>query len=197
MNDPDLARDTPVAVHRSPSAHDPWVIGGLVLLAVLTWAASGLYRSGPQSAGSIRDRVWLAARPDAFTPRIAEAERLMQQAEAARGRGNLEGALSALASAAIEAEQARGAAAETEQVALANGIWGEAMLRRVTLIVELGSAPWWRGDDDALLTEALHLVDQVLAAAPPPALRTRAEALRADINRKLRPGPLEWLPSPR
>lgn len=179
------------------TTRDPWVISGLVLLVVLSWAAVTLYRGGPQSASAVRDRVWLAARPDAFSPRIAEAERLLRQAGVVRQAGELQAMLPLLVAAASEADRARDAATTDAQTSRAVQVWSEATLQRAAVMVELGSAPWWRGDNDRVLTGARTLVDRVLASAPSQAVRARAEALRGEIIRKLRPGPLEWLPSPR
>lgn len=182
----------------SPEARDPWVLGGLALLALLSLGAILLYRSAPQSLEEARTRTWVAAQPDAFSPQLRRAEERLRAAADAREAGSDSAAVVALAAAAEHARAARDLAREdTVRTAAATEVWAEAMLQRAELLLQLGTGRGLRRDDNATLSEALSLTEQVLAVPVRPATRERAEELRTAIARRLRFGPLEWLPLPR
>lgn len=179
---------------RWPAPRDPWVAGGLGLLAVLTVAVVLLYRAAPQSVGEARSRSWVAVRPDAFGPRAARAEERLRAAQAAAEAGDTASALQAYATAADEARTAAEHASDDAERRIAAELWARAVLDRGALALRAADAPWWRRDDDALLHEALAQVRAVPGAPVSPDTRRRAEELALALERKLRPGPLEWLP---
>lgn len=179
------------------SAHplrDPWVMPGLVLLAVLTVAVALLYRGAPQTAAEVGSRTWVAVAPDAFTPRVSRARERVQAAMRAAAAGDTAGAIARYAEAEAEAWTARQNAGDAVQAATATELWATATLDRAELMLAAGAAPWYRGDNTQLLQEAKAAVQRVGSVPLAPATRTRAAALLANIERKLRPGPLEWIP---
>ena len=177
------------------SLRDPWVIPGLALLAVLTVAAVLLYRSAPQSASQVKSATWVAVSPDAFTPRMARARERLQAALRARAAGDTAGAIAAYAEAEAEALSARERAeGDTARSSQATELWAGVALDRAELMLAAGAAPWYRGDNEQLLNEALAVVRQVRSVPTSPATRRRADAVAARVERQLRPGPLEWLP---
>ena len=167
--------------------NDPWALAGLALLALLTLGVVALYRAAPQSLEQARTGALVAARPDAFDPRLARAEERLRGAGEAADRGEDSVAVGAYAEAAEHAAAARAA---TE-------VWAGALLGWAEVLRRRGTGQGIRPDDEATLREALALVDRVLAGSPSPGLRGRAEAARDEIRRQLRIGPLEWLPLPR
>ena len=175
-------------------ARDPLVIGGLALLAALTVGALLLYRGAPQSAAEVRGAAWVAVAPDAFTPRITRARERTRAAQQARAAGDTAAALARYAEAEAEALTARERAADSTQVAAATELWASSALDRAELMLASGATPWYRGDNDQLLNEALAAVRRVQAVPTAPATRQRAVTLAARIERQLRTGPLEWLP---
>lgn len=176
--------------------NDPWTLGGLVLLALLSVGVVQLYRSAPQSVAEARDRTVLAARPDAFSPRMARAEEWLRVAQAA-GPAEDSLAFSAYEAAVGEAVRASEAAGDEERRGRARELWARAVLGWADRLRVAGTGVGVRPDDDATLRRALRMVDQVLSSTPSDATARRAAALRARIERQLRVGPLEWLPSPR
>jgi hypothetical protein len=169
-------------------------MGGLVLLAALTLGVLLLYRGAPQSLAEARSRSWVAVRPDAYGPRIARANERLRTASAALQAGDTATALQAYATAAGEAWTAREHTEKEEERRAAGDLWGRIVLDRAELMLRAADTPWWRRDDDGLLREALASVERVAAGPASPATRARAEGLAQALRRKLRPGPLEWLP---
>lgn len=176
------------------AGRDPWVVGGVVLLALLTLGAVLLYRSGPQSVSEARSRSWVAVRPDAFTPRVGRAEERLRAAAASLQAGDTAAAMTAYATAAEAAWTAHGHAETDAQRGEATELWARAVLDRAAVMLRAADTPWWRRDDDPLLREALTSVERVAATPTAPQTRARAGALAEALRRKLRPGPLEWLP---
>lgn len=174
---------------------DRWTVGGLVLLGALTVGALSLYRSAPQSAAEVGTRTWLAARPNAAAPHLALARerRAYAAAQAAAGADSV--AVVADSVAAESAWRARELADDAFQRTEATTLWADATLARADLLRRRGTGAGLRRDDNDLLRRALSLVERVLAVAVPAPQRARADELRAQLNRQLRPGPLEWLPS--
>jgi hypothetical protein len=177
---------------RAPS--DPWVAGGLILLSFLTVGTVLLYRSAPQSVAEARSRGWVAVRPSAFQPRIARAGERARAAVAAAAAGDTLGAVREYAAAAAEAWTARGLASAEAERATATELWAGLTLDRAGLMLRSASAPWWRGDNDPMLREALASAKRVTAVPTTAATRQRAATLAGEIQRKLQPGPLEWIP---
>lgn len=196
--------ETPPPPPAARPLRDPWVRPGLALLAALTALALVLYRNAPQSAGELRSRAWVAVAPDAFTPRVARARERAQAALRAKAAGDTAGAIARLAEAEQEAWSARElalgagdegpAAADTARVRTATELWAGLVLDRAALMLEAGARPWYRGDDDQLLREALAAVDRVRAVPTSAALRARADGIAAQAERQLRAGPLELIP---
>jgi hypothetical protein len=182
---------TPAPPH---GLRDPWVIPGLALLAVLTAAAILIYRGAPQSAAEVGGRTWVAIAPDAFTPRVSRARERVQSALRAAAAGDTAGAIARFAEAEAEAWTARENAGDSVQAATATELWASATLDRAQLMLRAGAAPWYRGDNTQLLREALAAVQRVRSVPTTVATRTRANAVVAQIERQLRPGPLEWIP---
>ncbi|HEX7239316.1 MAG TPA: hypothetical protein VF263_03540, partial [Longimicrobiaceae bacterium] len=171
-----------------PADRDPWVVGGLVLLALLTLGSVLLYRSAPQSVAEARSRSWVAVRPSAFAPRFARAGERARAAAAALASGDTAAAVREYAVAAVEAEQARALAGSDAERAAAAELWAAALLDRAGLMLGAAASPWWRRDDDPALREALASVERVRAAPVRPATRARADALAESLRRQLRPG---------
>ncbi|HEX2202668.1 MAG TPA: hypothetical protein VHG91_05205 [Longimicrobium sp.] len=176
------------------SMRDPWVLPGLAALVVFSLVALYLYASAPQSASEVRSAGWVAVSPDAFTPRVARARERVQAALRARAAGDTAGALARYAEAEEEAWSARERAADTAQAAVATELWASAILDRAELMLVSGATPWYRGDNDQLLREALAAARRAQSVPIAPATRQRAAALVTRIERQLRPGPLEWIP---
>lgn len=174
---------------------DPWVVGGLALLALLSFGTLRLYRSAPQSVGEARSEAVLAARPNAFAVRRARAEELLRAASEARATGRDSVAHAAYAEAVEHGWRARELGETEAEREAATGAWGSAMLGWAELLLEEGRGVGLRPDDDAVLREALARVEAALSVPLAPALRARGETLRAAVERQLRVGPLELLPS--
>jgi hypothetical protein len=79
-------------------------------------------------------------------------------------------------------------------VAEATEFWAGIALDRAGLMLAGGATPWYRGDNDQMLTDALAIAQRVRAAPVSPPTRQRADELVARTERQLRTGPLEWLP---
>jgi hypothetical protein len=176
------------------AVRDPWVGGGLALLALLTAGTVLLYRGEPQTVAEARTGAMVAVRPSAFAPRIAAAGERARAAQAASASGDTVAALREYAAAAEQAWSARGFASDPAETSAATEMWADAVLDRSALMLAAASSAWWRRDDDAALQDALAHVERVLAVPTSPAARQRAQALAEAIRAKLRPGPLEWLP---
>jgi len=173
---------------------DPWVLPGLALLAVLTVLAAVLYARRPQSASEVGGRAWVALAPDAYTPRISRARERVKAGQDAAARGDTAAAIARYAEAEEEALSARERAGTPERAAQAAELWAGIALDRAGLMLGAGATPWYRGDDDQLLRDALAVAQRVGAAPVSPPTKERAQALAARIERQLRTGPLEWLP---
>jgi hypothetical protein len=78
----------------------------------------------------------------------------------------------------------------------ATEFWAGIALDRAGLMLAGGATPWYRGDNDQMLTDALTIAQRVRAAPVSSTTRQRADELIARIQRQLRTGPLEWLPRP-
>lgn len=173
---------------------DPWVIGGLVLLGVMTVLAVLLYRASPQTAREVGSAALVAVAPDAFTPRISRARERISAAQRARAAGDTAGALARYAEAEEEALTARQHTADTAQVRTATELWAASVLDRAELMLASGARPWYRADNNQVLGEALAAVRRVQAVPLEPGTRARAQQLAERIDRQMRTGPLEWLP---
>jgi hypothetical protein len=176
---------------------DPWVIGGVAALALLSLAAVLLYRSAPQSVGEVGTETWLAARPNAAAPHLARARQQLDAAAAHLAAGRDSAALAADSLAAEYAWRARELSGDPAEQAEAVALWGQGVLQWAEILQRQGTGAGLRPDDNDTLRRALQLSERGLSAPLPPALRTRAEQLRAELQRQLRPGPLEWLPQRR
>lgn len=173
---------------------DPVVLGGLLLLAVLSLGALMVYASAPRTLAEAGTGSWLAARPNAAGPHLARARERLQRAqqEASAGNDSLAAAIDSVAAdhgwrAATLAETA---ADQREGLAL----WTAATLHRAEMLRIMGTGVGLRPDDDPTLRRALALVLRVDSISPDRRARARADSLRGVIERQLRPGPLEWLP---
>jgi hypothetical protein len=178
----------------SSGLRDPWVRPGLALLGLLTILSVLLYRASPQSAAEATSRGWVAVAPDAFTPRIARARERAEAAGDALARGDTAAAVARLAEGEAEAWSARDRAPDTAGAARATELWAGMVLDRAELMLRTGTAPWWRADNEQLLGEALAAVQRLQGVPLQAATRQRADRVAAEIQRRLRPGPLEWLP---
>ena len=176
---------------------DPWTLGGLALLAVLSVAVLLLYRSAPQSVSEASAESWLAARPNAVAPHLARARERLAYAGAQLAAGNDSLAIAADSVAAESAWRARSLAGDAERRAEATTLWGEALLAWAEILRRQGTGAGLRPDDNDRLRRSLALVGQALSVPLPDTLRARAETLRAAIDQELRLGPLEWLPQRR
>lgn len=175
-------------------SRDPWLVGGVGALALLTLLVVALYRSAPQSVGEASTQSWLAARPNAVAPQLARARERRRFAVEQAALGNDSAALAADSVAAESAWRARGLAEDSTARAEGTMLWAESMLARAELLRRIGRGAGLRRDDNATLRRALAAVERVLEVELPSPTRARAEALRAEVARQLRPGPLEWLP---
>lgn len=197
MSEPAAAVPSIRVERRTSTDRDPWIWGGTILLVLLSVAAVQLYRAAPRTAAEAGARAWLTVQPDAFTPRMTRAEQTLADAASLRGAGRDSAAAASYLSAAEGAWEARRHGRDAADSAAATGLWARALLDRGETLLAAGAAPWWRPDDDQILTQALASVDAVLEQQVPPETRARAERLRRELRSKLRPGPLEWLPLPR
>lgn len=176
---------------------DPWVAGGLALLAALTVFVLLLYRGQPQTAAEVGGRAWVALAPDAYTPRISRARERAEAALDAAATGDTAAAIARYAEAEEEALEARTRAeGDSVRTRESTEFWAGIALDRAGLMLSAGATPWYKGDDDQLLRDALAIAQRVQAAPVAPSTRQRAAALVARTERQLRPGPLEWIPRP-
>ncbi|HEU4562135.1 MAG TPA: hypothetical protein VFS20_30180 [Longimicrobium sp.] len=186
--------DPPPPPRARPELRDPWVVGGLAVLAVMTILAGLVYRAAPQSAREVGSAALVAVAPDAFTPRISRARERISAAQRARAAGDTAGALARYAEAEEEALTARQHTADTTQVRTATELWANAVMDRAELMLASGARPWYRADDNAVLGEALAAVRRVQAVPLAPPMRSRADDLAQRIERQMRAGPLQWIP---
>lgn len=178
----------------SDGLRDPWVIGGLIALAAMTALAGTVYAGRPQTAAEVGGRAWVALAPDAYTPRISRArERIAAAMQAAAARDTA-AALARYAEAEEQALEARDRAGDPARAAEATELWAGAALDRAGLMLASGAAPWYRGDDNQQLRDALAVARRVEAAPVAAPTKARAVELVARIERQLRTGPLEWIP---
>jgi hypothetical protein len=193
--DPTISNPTPAPpAGEAGGLRDPYVIPGLILLAVLTVLAILLYRAAPQSAAEVGSTAMVAVRPDAFTPRVSRARERVDAAQRARAAGDTAGAIARYAEAEEEALSARERAGDSTQVRTATELWANVVLDRAELMLASGTRPWWRADDTQVLNEALAALQPLRQVQLTPATQRRAADLDARIRRQLRVGPLEWLP---
>lgn len=188
-----MIEETP-AVQQPTQRHDPLVVGGLVLLGVLTLAAVGIYSAQPRTLAEAGTQSWLAARPNAFGANLARARERFERAResAAAGQDSAAAALDSIA-----ADRAMRAAAITSDPAEqheALRLWADATLHRADILRITGTGVGLRPDDEATLRRALVLTLRVDSISPDPEARARADSLRLLLQRQLRIGPLEWLP---
>lgn len=162
-----------------------------MLLALMSGGVVALYRSAPQSVQEVGTAGLLATRPNAFGPNLARAEERLRAASAAAGDS---AAISALTEAAQLGWRARELASDPADRDRATAVWAQALLDWAERLRVAGTASGLRRDDNQLLQQALELVENALAVPIAAPLRQRAEAMRVEIQRQLRPGPLEWLP---
>ncbi|HET7231527.1 MAG TPA: hypothetical protein VFJ16_16070 [Longimicrobium sp.] len=184
----------PTAPGPTADRRDPWVLGGLALLGVMTVFAILLYRASPQSAREVGSAALVAVAPDAFTPRISRARERISAAQRARAAGDTAGALARYAEAEEEALTARQHTADTTQARTATELWASTVLDRAELMLGAGARPWYQADNNQVLAEALASVKRVQGVPLAPPTRARAQALAARIERQMRAGPLEWIP---
>jgi hypothetical protein len=182
------------AMRARDELRDPWVSGGLLLLAVLSLLAVLLYRSAPQSVEEARARAWSSARPDAFAPQLARARERLRTARAASAAARDSAALLAYSDAAQLASAAWNDARDDDQRTSARAVWAEATLESADILLRMGTGTGLRPDDNDLLREALERTEQVLSAPLDTAMHRHAAFLQTRIQRQLRPGPLEWVP---
>lgn len=182
------------SARRASKARDPWVIGGLLLLALLSIGAVLVYRSAPQTLAEAGTGSWLAATPNAAAANLARArERLERAREAAQiGQDSLAAAIDSVA--ASHAWRAAELATDSSSAIEAIAVWSEAQLHRAERLRILGTGVGLRLDDNETLRRAVDIVSQVDSISPDPAVRAHADSLRTVLERQLRPGPLRWLP---
>ena len=182
--------------HRSAAGtlRDPWVVPGLVLLAVLTVFAALLYRAAPQSAAEVTSSAIVAVAPDAFTPHLSRARERIAASQRARAAGDTAGAIARLAEGEEEALAARQRANDSTQIRTATELWANVVLDRAELMMGSGARPWYRADDTAVLNEALAAVQRARTVPLTAQTAARARALDESIHRRLRLGPLELFP---
>lgn len=173
---------------------DPWVRPGLALLFILTPLVVFFYANQPQSASEVGGRAWVALSPDAYTPRVSRARERVKAGQDAAAAGDTAAAIARYAEAEEEALSARLRAGTPERAAEAAELWGGIALDRAGLMLGAGATPWYRGDDDQMLRDALAIAQRVRAAPVSAATKQRAAALAERIERQLRTGPLEWIP---
>lgn len=166
----------------------------MILLVILTLGAAQLYRSAPQTAAEAGATTWVAVRPDAFTPRISRARERAAAASTALTAGDTAAAIARLSEGEAEALSARERTDDPAQQQMATDFWAELTLDRIGLMMATGSSPWWRRDNNALLEDA-RLASKAVSAAPvSPPIGQRAARMEKEIERRLRPGLLEWVP---
>jgi hypothetical protein len=176
------------------TARDPWVVGGLALLALLSLASVALYLGAPQSLAEAGTASWIAARPDAYGSNLSRARALVAEAGRLASAGRDSAAVAADSAAAAHAVRARDLASDGEERAAAAAVWAQAQLEGAERLRRAGTGTGLHPDDNALLRRALARVEPVIAARVGEPWRSRATELQATIERQLRTGPLEWLP---
>ena len=182
----------------APPAHregpDPWVVGGLMLLALLSVGAILIYRSAPSSLAEARTESWFAARPNAFGANLARGRERLDRAYEEALAGNDSATITLDSVAAEHGWRAATLASDARQREEALALWAEATLHRAETLRVMGTGVGLRPDDNATLERALQLAIQVDSIGPRPTFRARADSLRVALERQLRLGPLEWLP---
>ncbi|HET7320904.1 MAG TPA: hypothetical protein VFI96_00240 [Longimicrobiaceae bacterium] len=173
---------------------DPWVAGGLLLLALLSVAAVALYRSAPESLAEARAESWVAVRPDAFGANLSRARQLLAEAERLASTGGDSAAVAADSLAATHAARARQSADGAGERGTASALWAKAMLAGAERLQRMGTGEGLHPDDNDLLRRALQRVESVITAGVGGPWHARALEMRSALERQLRTGPLEWLP---
>lgn len=180
--------------HPSAEGYDFWLIGGLVLLVVLSLGAVLVYRSAPRTIAQARTESWLAARPNAVGANLARGRERLERAAQEAAAGNDSAAAAIDSVAAEHGWRAASLAATRQERREGLSLWAAATLHRAEMLRIRGTGTGLRPDDDPTLRRALDLVVRVDSIASDGATRARADSLRLVIERQLRLGPLEWLP---
>ena len=178
----------------SAGLRDPWVLPGIAAVLVGTFLSVYLYASQPQTASEVGGRAWVALSPDAYTPRLSRARERVAAGQAAAVAGDTAAAIARYAEAEEEALSARERADTPQRAAEALELWAGIALDRAGLMLGAGAKPWYRGDNNQLLSDARTIVQRVVAAPVAAPTKQRAQELDARIARQLRTGPLEWFP---
>lgn len=176
------------------SPRDLWVVGGLLLLLLLSIGAVLIYRSAPQTLAEAGTGSWLAATPNAAAANLARARESLERAHEAAQLGQDSAAVALDSVAAAHAWRAGELASDSATAMEALALWSEAQLHRADGLRILGTGGGLRLDDNAMLRRALEIVTELDSISPDPAVRARADSLRTVLERRLRPGPLQWLP---
>ena len=181
---------------RKPPPHDrdPVVIGGLVLLALLSIGAFLVYRAAPRTLAEAGTGSWLAARPNAAGANLARGRERLERAAQEAAAGNDSAAAEIDSVAAVHGWRAATLASTAAEQREAIDLWAQAMLHRAEMLRLMGTGAGLRPDHDPTLRHALALVMRVDSISPDRRTRARADSMRLVLERQLRPGLLEWLP---
>jgi hypothetical protein len=174
---------------------DPWTAAGLALLLTGTAAVGAVYLAAPQSVAEAAAGAGAAARPSSYAAHRARAEERLRAGEEAAASGRDTLASAAFAQAAEAGARARDLAGAEPDRAAAVDLWARATLGQAEVLRRAGTGSALKADDNDTLRRGLALVETVLASTATGQTRVRAGTLRANIQRQLRPGPLEWLPN--
>ena len=177
-----------------PRDRDPVVIGGLVLLALLSIGAFLVYRAAPRTLAEAGTGSWLAARPNAAGANLARGRERLERAAQEAAAGNDSAAAEIDSVAAVHGWRAATLASTAAEQREAIDLWAQAMLHRAEMLRLMGTGAGLRPDHDPTLRRALALVMRVDSISPDRRTRARADSIRLVLERQLRPGLLEWLP---
>ena len=177
-----------------PRDRDPVVIGGLVLLALLSIGAFLVYRAAPRTLAEAGTGSWLAARPNAAGANLARGRERLERAAQEAAAGNDSAAAEIDSVAAVHGWRAATLASTAAEQREAIDLWAQAMLHRAEMLRLMGTGAGLRPDHDPTLRRALALVMRVDSISPDRRTRARADSMRLVLERQLRPGLLEWLP---
>ena len=177
-----------------PRDRDPVVIGGLVLLALLSIGAFLVYRAAPRTLAEAGTGSWLAARPNVAGANLARGRERLERAAQEAAAGNDSAAAEIDSVAAVHGWRAATLASTAAEQREAIDLWAQAMLHRAEMLRLMGTGAGLRPDHDPTLRRALALVMRVDSISPDRRTRARADSMRLVLERQLRPGLLEWLP---
>lgn len=177
-----------------PRERDPVVIGGLVLLVLLSIGAIQVYRAAPRTVAEAGTGSWLAARPNAAGANLARGRERLERAMREGAAGNDSAAAAIDSVAAVHGWRAATLATTAAEQREAIALWAEAMLHRAEMLRMMGTGAGLEPDHDPTLRRALALVMRVDSISPDRRTRARADSMRLVLERQLRPGLLEWLP---